>query len=323
MHQPGATSGTGPPTGGRIADGVQIDFPKDHDVSVSTLHAITRAALWMVGALTSFTVMALAARELSAELNTFQILFFRSAIGLVVIAWLVRRRLELLRTPQFGTHVMRNLAHYCGQFGWFYGIAFIPLAEVFAIEFTVPVWTAICAMLILGERMTRSRLLAIALGLAGVALIVRPGAAVIHPAALAVLLGAMAYGVAHTLTKKLAVRDAPLTILFYMTLIQLPLGLVPSVLDWTTPSAPMWPLLVVVGTTALSAHYCMTRALMLADASVVVPMDFLRLPLIAVLGWLFYGETVAWQLFAGAAMILAGVTVNLRSERRKTARSAF
>ncbi|MFN3987369.1 MAG: DMT family transporter [Rhodocyclaceae bacterium] len=281
-------------------------------------HPVSRAAAWMVGALLSFTLMALAARALSAELGTFQILFFRSLIGLVVIAWLIRRHAPaLFRTVQPGTQLVRNLAHYAGQFGWFYGIAFIPLAEVFAIEFTVPVWTAICAMLLLGEQLTRARVVTIVLGLAGVLLILRPGVSVVHPAALAVLGGAMAYGVAHTLTKKLAARDHALTILFYMCLIQLPLGLVPSLFAWVTPSAALWPALLAVGLTALSAHYCMTRALALADATVVVPMDFLRLPLVALLGWLFYNEQVAWPLFAGAALILAGVMWSLKVERAR------
>lgn len=279
-------------------------------------HPVTRAALWMGGALLSFTLMAVAARELSSELNTFQILFFRSLIGLVVISLLIwRQNPALFSTGQFKWHVGRNLAHYAGQYGWFYGIAFIPLAEVFAIEFTVPVWTTLCAMALLGERLTRSRAITIALGLLGVMVILRPGLALIHPAALAVLLGAIAYGVAHTLTKKLAARDSAMTILFYMTLLQLPLGLIPAALDWTSPSPALWPHLGAVGLTGLTAHYCMTRALALADATVVVPMDFMRLPLVALLGLVLYDERVEWPLFAGAALILGGILLSLRVER--------
>ncbi|HRD34651.1 MAG TPA: DMT family transporter [Rhodocyclaceae bacterium] len=281
-------------------------------------HPVTRAALWMTGALLSFTAMAVAARELSAELSTFQILLFRSLIGLVVISLLIQwKNPALFSTPQFGWHAWRNLAHFGGQYGWFYGIAFIPLAEVFAIEFTVPVWTALCATAVLGERLTRSRAATIALGLLGVVVILRPGLALVHPAALAVLAGAMAYGVAHTLTKKLAARDSPMTILFYMTLLQLPLGLIPAAIDWTTPAAALWPHLAAVGLTGLTAHYCMTRALALADATVVVPMDFLRLPLVALLGLALYGERLEWPLFAGAGLILAGILLSLRAERTR------
>lgn len=285
------------------------------------MHPVTTAALWMGGALVSFILMAVAARELSSGLGTFQILFFRSLIGLTVILLMLGRRgLRTVASTHLRLHLVRNLSHYAGQFGWFYGIAFIPLAEVFAIEFTVPVWTALLATVLLGERLTRVRVIAIALGIVGVLLILRPGLAVVHPAALAVLIGAVAYGVSHTLTKKLSGYDKPLTILFYMTLIQLPLGLVPSLFDWTTPSPSMWPWLIAVGLTALSAHYCMTRAFLLADATVVVPLDFLRLPLVAVLGFLFYGESIEWFVFAGAILILAGNLLNIHGERAKAAR---
>jgi drug/metabolite transporter (DMT)-like permease len=289
-------------------------------VGSRNLHPLTTAALWMAGALFSFILMAVGARELSADLGTFQILFFRSLIGLVVVLIILGRSgMRTVASTHIRLHLVRNLSHYAGQFGWFYGIAFIPLAEVFAIEFTVPVWTALLATILLGERLTRVRVAAIALGLAGVLLILRPGMAVVHPAAIAVLLGAVAYGVSHTLTKKLSGYDRPMTILFYMTLMQLPLGLVPSLFDWTTPSLSMWPWLIVVGLTALSAHYCMTRAFLLADATVVVPLDFLRLPLVAVLGFLFYGESIEWFVFAGAILILAGNLLNIRGERAKLA----
>lgn len=280
------------------------------------------ATLWMAGALLSFMAMAVGGRELSAELGTFQILFFRSVIGLGVIALLLNQNgWAQIRTRRFGLHALRNFAHFGGQFGWFYGIAFIPLAEVFAIEFTVPVWTALLATILLGERFTRARLAAIVLGVGGVLLIVRPGLAMVHPAAIAVLLSACGYALSHTLTKKLAGSESPLAILFYMTFVQLPLGLAPAAMNWVTPSAPMWPWLVVVGLTALTAHYCMVRALALADATVVVTLDFLRLPLIALVGLVFYGEHSGWLVFTGAALILGGNLVNIRVERRAVAES--
>jgi drug/metabolite transporter (DMT)-like permease len=283
-------------------------------------HPTTRAALWMSGALFSFIAMAVGAREVSAGLGTFEILFFRSLIGLAALAVvLTHSGWHQVSTKKFSLHLARNLSHFGGQFGWFYGIAFIPLAEVFAIEFTVPVWTAILAALLLGEGITRVRSLSIALGIAGVLLIVRPGASVVQPAAFAVLAGAVAFGLAHTLTRKLTRTDTPLVILFYMALIQLPFGLIPALWNWVTPSTAMWPWLVVVGLTALTAHYCMSRALSLAEASVVVPMDFLRLPLIALVGASFYGEQLQWYLVAGAALILVGNLIGIRAERCRKA----
>jgi drug/metabolite transporter (DMT)-like permease len=275
-----------------------------------------RAALWMSGALVSFMAMAISGRELAAELTTFQILFFRSLVGLAAVVILLQRSgWTQVRTQKFGTHLVRNLAHFGGQYGWFYGLAFIPLTEVFAIEFTVPIWTAILATIVLGERMNRLRALAVALGFAGILVILRPGIAIVSPAALAVLGGALGYAASHVFTKRLSSTDTPLAILFYMTVIQLPLGFVPALPGWVWPSAPLWPWVAVVALTALSAHYCLARAFRLADATVVVAMDFLRLPLIAVVGFVFYGEALQIWVLVGAVIVFAAAWLNLKSAR--------
>ena len=272
----------------------------------------------MSGTLVSFMAMALGGRELSGQLSTFQILFFRSLIGLLIIGFLLwRSNFKQIVTSHFKIHALRNIAHFGGQFGWFYGIAFIPLAEVFALEFTVPVWTAVLATVLLGEQITRARVTAVAFGVTGVMMILRPGLAVVTPAALAVLGSAFCHALSHTLTRKLAQVDTPLAILFYMTLIQLPLGFVTSLFDWATPSAAMLPWIIVVGVTALSGHYCMARALAIADAIVVVPMDFLRLPLIAGVGALLYHEPIDWLVLAGGGVMFAGTLVNIRAEEKR------
>ena len=280
-----------------------------------------RAAFWMSGALVSFMAMAIAGRQLSAELTTFQVLFFRSLVGLAVVTALLQRAgWAHVKTHAIGTHLLRNIAHFGGQYGWFYGIALIPLTEVFAIEFTVPIWTALMATFLLHERMTGARALAVALGFVGVLVILRPGVTAISPAALAVLGSAFCYAISHVFTKRLSSTQTPLTILFYMTVIQLPLGLLPALTRWVWPSAASWPWILVVATTALSAHYCLTRAFQLADASVVIPLDFLRLPLIAVVGFFAYGEPLdIWVLF-GALIVCAGTLLNLKSASRPAAR---
>jgi drug/metabolite transporter (DMT)-like permease len=273
-----------------------------------------RAALWMSGALLSFTAMAISGRVLSVELTTFQILFFRSLVGLVVIGAVVHRAGgTVLRTKTPLTHLVRNLAHFGGQYGWFYGIAHIPLAQVFAIEFTMPIWTALLAVPVLGERLSRARMLAIAMGFAGILIILRPGAGSISVAALAVLGAAFAYAISHVFTKRLSATDSALAILFYMTAIQLPLGLLPALPGWKWPSAASWPWVALVALGALSAHYCLTRALRLADATAVIPMDFLRLPLIALVGFAFYHEALEPAVILGAVVVFAGSYINLKS----------
>jgi len=274
----------------------------------------------MSGALVSFMAMAIAGRQLSAELTTFQILFFRSAVGLAVVVILLQRTgWAQIKTQVFGMHVLRNVAHFGGQYGWFYGIALIQLTEVFAIEFTVPIWTAVLASFMLGERLSGMRKLAVALGFAGVIVILRPGFATISAAALAVLGGAFCYAISHVFTKRLSSTQTPLTILFYMAVIQLPLGLVPALPRWVWPSAALWPWVCIVALTALSAHYCLTRAFRLADASMVVPLDFLRLPLIAIVDFFVYGEALNVWVFAGAAIVFVATWLNLRSATRAQA----
>jgi len=274
----------------------------------------------MSGTLVSFMAMAIGGRELSAQLTTFQILFFRSLIGFLIVSYMLwRGNWRQIITKHLRVHILRNISHFGGQFGWFYGIAFIPLAEVFALEFTVPIWTAVLATLLLREQVTGARVAAIFFGVVGVFLILRPGLAVVRPAALAVLGSAFCYALSHTLTRRLALVDTPLTILFYMTVIQLPLGFVTSIFDWTTPSLEMVPWIIIVGVAALSGHYCMARALAIADAIVVVPMDFLRLPLIAAVGFLFYGEGLDWFVLAGGLVMFIGTFINIQAEKKRSA----
>lgn len=271
----------------------------------------------MSGALVSFLAMGIAGRELSVELNTFQILFFRSLIGLFIVsAVLAHTGWAQAKTENLRLHLVRNISHYIGQFGWFFAISVIPLAQVFAIEFTIPIWTALLAPLLLSERLTSIRLLVIAIGFAGIVVILRPGMVPFEVGAASALIAALGYALSHTLTKKITRTDSPLAVIFYMTAMQLPLGAIPSFLDWTTPSTEMYPWLVLVGATALSAHFCMAKAFNHADAIVVVPMDFLRLPLVAVLGLVMYGEALDPWVLGGGLIILGAISINILAERK-------
>lgn len=267
----------------------------------------------MLGTLLSFSFVAVAARELSSNFTIFQVLFFRSLIGLLACALLLQLAgWGQVKTRVFGQHAARNLSHFVGQYGWFYGITLLPLAEVFAIEFTTPLWTAIFAVWLLNERFNRARLIAIILGMSGTLLILRPGLAIIDTATLAVLIGAIGYGMTNIYTKRMAGNETALCILFYMCLVQLPISIVPAINNWVTPSGFIeWSLVTSIALLTLFAHFCMAKAMQYADAMVVAPMDYLRLPLITVVGWLMYNEQVSWLLFAGAALMLAGNLVNI------------
>jgi drug/metabolite transporter (DMT)-like permease len=279
---------------------------------------LARAAFWMTGALLSFTVMAIGGRELSDTMSIFEILFLRTVVAIVIVfAMLPRQGIRGLATQHLALHFFRNIVHFGAQFGWFLGISLLPLATVFSLEFTTPIWSAALAVLFLGEKLNRGRIVAIVAGFGGVLIILRPGSETIDIASLAVLGAAFGYAVSYISTKKLTASDQPFAIIFYMNLIQLPLGLAPALFDWVTPVAGDIPWILLVGVTGLTAHYSITRAFMLADATVIMPIDFLRLPLIAAVGFLFYSESVDIALFAGAIIIFAGNYYNMRLETRR------
>ena len=277
-----------------------------------------RGALWMVGALLSFSLMAVSVRELLRTMGSFEILFLRSLVSfLLLLVFLPRFGLDALRTRHFGLHLVRNVLHFSGQYAWVYAIAMLPLATVFAIEFTMPVWTALLAIPILGERLNRGRTVMLVLGLAGILVILKPGFGVVHPAALVMLAGSFAYASTMIATKRLSGSDSALAVVFNMSVVQLPLAFVPALPGWVAPALVDLPWILAIGAAGLSAHYCLTRAMRIADATLVVPIDFLRLPLIAVVGMLFYSEPLEFSIMLGAAMIFAGTYYSVQRESRK------
>jgi drug/metabolite transporter (DMT)-like permease len=284
-------------------------------MNAAGLPVAVRGALWVVGALTSFSIMAVSVRELLRDMGSFEILTIRSFMSLLILLFLLPGRgLAALRTRHFGLHVLRNCFHFAGQYAWVYAISLLPLATVFAIEFTMPVWAALLAMIFLGERLNQGRVVMLTLGVVGVFVMLRPGLAVIQPAALVMLLGAFAYASTMIATKRLAGQDSAFAILFYMAVIQLPLGLVPALAQWVWPGPRDLPWVIALGVVGLTAHYCMTRAFRIADSMVVVPIDFLRLPLIAVVGAVFYREPLELVIMVGAAIIFAGTFYSIRRE---------
>jgi len=276
-----------------------------------------RGVLWMAGAVLSFTAMAVAVRELQRHLGSFEIVFLRSVVMLaIVLAMLPRAGVASVKTRKFALHAWRNVIHFCGQVLWVYSIGALTLATVFAIEFTMPVWTALLAWIFLKEKLTFPRLVMLALGLAGVMIIVRPGGGAFHPAALAMILGSLCYSSSFVFTKRLSSTDSALAVLFWMAVVQTPISLVAAAPQWVAPMAADLPWILAIGIGSFSAHYCMTQAMRLVDAMVAAPIDFIRLPLIAVVGAAAYGEPFDPLVLAGAAVIFAGTYYSLSRERR-------
>jgi drug/metabolite transporter (DMT)-like permease len=272
----------------------------------------------MLGAVLSFAAMAVAVRELQRHMGSFEIVFLRSIVMLCLsIGFLTRAGFAAARTRRIGAHLGRNLIHLLGQILWVYSIGALTLATVFAIEFTMPVWTAILAAIFLHEKLRAPRLVQLVLGLLGVLIILRPGMGAFHPAAVAMIIGSLCYASSFIFTKRLSSTDTALAILFWMSVIQTPISLALALQQWVIPVAADAPWIIGVGIGAFFAHYCMTRSMMLVDATVAVPIDFIRLPLIAVIGAAFYGEAFDPMVIVGAAVIFAGTYYSLSHERRR------
>jgi len=280
-----------------------------------------RAASWMLGAIVSFTAMAVAGRELGSSHDTFEIMTWRSLVGIVIVLSVAGAAgtLGQVRTRRMGLHLTRNAFHFAGQNLWFFAITAIPLAQVFALEFTSPIWAMLAAPLLLGERLTRMRLISAAIGFVGVLIVARPGVSgALSPGLAAAALAAVGFAGAALFTRMLTRTESITCILFWLTVTQAAFGLICAGADGVIapPTAQTAPWLVLVGLAGLLAHFCMTRALSLAPAALVMPVDFARLPIIALVGVLLYAEPLDWPVLLGAAIIFAGNYINIRAETR-------
>ena len=279
----------------------------------------------MGGALLSFSLMAVSVRGMAAQgFSIFEILGTRSAAALFILgsATLLWPQLRAeTRARNMKLHLLRNTIHYASQYAWALSLTLLPLAMVFSLEFTMPAWTALLAIWLLNEKMTPSRIGVVLLGIVGVLVILRPGFADINPAVLLVLGAAFGFAIVMIATKKLTATESTFAIIFWMSVIQLPISLIGSALIGNPGAflnlnaAAILPLLGL-GIAGTSSHYCLTNAFRAGDATVVVPLDFMRIPLIAVVGWALYGESLDIFVLLGALIIIMGVLWNLRSEAK-------
>ncbi len=269
----------------------------------------------------SFSLMAISGRELAPELNTFEIMFFRSLIGLIIVVAVGSAvgSLAQIKRDRIGLHFLRNISHFTGQNLWFLAVIFIPFSQLFALEFSTPIWVALLAPLFLNEKLTQRRLIAVGLGFVGVLVVARPDVQQLNPFILAAISCAICFAFSLMATKKLTEDQSITCILFWLTLMQLGMGLLAVMIigEVRLPIGFDYIWVLIVGLGGLTAHFCITKALSLAPAIIVIPLDFMRLPLITVIGFLAYGESFEWPVLLGAALILAAVFINLQTERQK------
>lgn len=285
-----------------------------------------KATVWMIGAMLSFSLMAVSGRELATSLNTFEIMLYRSIIGflIVLVIGYFAKTLGEIKGGRLGLHLFRNLAHFSGQNLWFLAVASIPFSQLFALEFSTPVWVALLAPLFLGEVLTKQRVLAVILGFAGVLIVARPDINQFDFAIIAAVACAICFAGSMMATKKLTSDQSITCILFWLTLMQLAMGLLATVFMGTVtfPEGINIIWIVIVGIGGLTAHFCITNALALAPAIVVIPLDFMRLPLISVIGFLAYGEAFELPILVGAGVIFMAILLNLKAEKQRQSRQA-
>ena len=286
-----------------------------------TTQNIPKAVAYMTGAIASFSAMAIAGREVSFELDTFEIMMYRSFIGIAIVLILGSYfgTLGQITRRHLGTHLTRNISHFTGQNLWFYAVTLIPLTQLFALEFTSPLWVLLLSPMVLGERLTRMRVLAALMGFVGILVITRPWEFGISFGVTTAALSAVAFAWTTLMTKKLTRSETVTCVLFYLTVTQAVFGIICAGYDGdiAVPSMVALPYVVIIALCGLLAHFCITSALSVAPATVVIPVDFARLPVIAVIGMLAYGEALDILVVAGAILIFVGNYSNILHETRE------
>ena len=286
----------------------------------SNLSNPIKAGFWMLGAMISFTLMAISGRSLADKLDTFEIMTYRSFIGIAIVLLFAYRAGTLgeVRTRYLKLHIIRNIFHFSGQNLWFFAILYVPLSQMFVFEFSTPLWVAVCAPLVLGERLTLSRFMAAAIGFFGILVVARPDFSDVNPAIIAAAFCAVGFAGATLATKILTRTETITAILFWLTVLQAVFGVICAGYDGVmdVPRGSEWLWVVIIGICGLCAHFCITTALQLAPATIVTPFEFLRLPLITFVGVVLYGEQLEWLVFLGAFIVLLANIMNIRAETR-------
>ena len=281
---------------------------------------LTQSIFWMLGAMISFTLMAVSGRELFSSLDTFEIMLYRSLVGILLVLAFGKyfKTLHQIRVENLSLHFIRNISHFGGQNFWFYAIALIPFSQLFAFEFSTPLFIVFIAPIFLGELLTKGKLFAAGIGFFGIMLVARPDLNTISWALIAAFLLPICFAATAIATKLLTRKFSLTCILFWLVIMQTVFSLICTGYDFDIkiPTRTDLPFLLVVSVTGLTAHLCMTKAFSLAPVSVVMPIDFVRLPLISMVGYLFYNEVLTWYIVLGSVLVFLGNYINIKEEER-------
>jgi drug/metabolite transporter (DMT)-like permease len=234
------------------------------------------------------------------------VVFFRTAFGLAaMLPWLLRQGFGVMRTGHLRLHLLRALIGIFAMVGWFTSLSLMPLAEATALSFTAPIFTSVLAVLILGEVMRLRRWSATMVGFLGALLIVRPGFAAIQPAALLAIATAAVWASSTVLIKVMARTESAGAITTYMVLLTTPMTLLAALFVWQNPTLEQLGWAALLGAAGGTGHICMSRALATAEATLVAPFDYLRLPIVALIAFLAFGQVPNVWVWIGGAVIAA------------------
>ena len=282
------------------------------------LPANLRGGLWMVLSALGFAVMAIFIKFLGTRLDSFQVAFFRCLFGwLAIMPFVLRHPWEAIRTTHLPLHAVRGVLGSIAMFCGYYAIAHMPLADFMGLSFSRPLFTVLCAVLLLREVVGWRRWSATAVGFLGVLIMARPGSHGFNPAALFALGEACTVAFLSILVKRLPAREMPLGILFWYGMFSSAAAFLPTVFFfWTWPTPVEWLWLLAVGALGAFAHFCYIRAFRTGEASAVVAFDYLRLPFAGFVGWVVFAELPTIWTLVGAAIIVASTFYIMRREAR-------
>lgn len=267
---------------------------------------LVQGMLWMILSCAMMAGVAALARHLTSGMHPYMVVFFRLAAAQVcMLPWLFRHGLGVLRTERTGLYAVRAAFTLGGMLTWFYAVSVVPITDVIAISFVTPIFATVGAALVLGETVRVRRWTATVIGFVGAMIILRPGLIELTLAHAAILASAACASVTVLIVKSLSRTEDPTKVVFYVGLFLLPVSGVLALTVWETPPRHLWPGIAMIGVVATIAHVTLVKAMSLAEASAILPLDFARLPFAALLGWLAFGEVSDVWTWVGAAVIFA------------------
>ncbi len=256
-------------------------------------------------------------RVTSEDIHTFEIVFFRNLFGLAaMLPLLVRSGPSMLRVGHPGGLLLMSIFHLAGMVCYFLAIAYLPLADVIALSFSKPLFVTLGAALLLAEVVKARRWSAVLVGFLGVLIVLRPGADVISPYALVVLVGTIMGAATSLMIKRLTGVESVSAIVLYQALFATVLSLPLCLLHWRMPDMTEWALLITIGALGTLSWLSATRALALIDASAMAPFEFLRLPFAALIAYLMFAEIPELTTWLGGAVIFAAAIYIARREAK-------